>query len=226
MPHVKHKHKHKLLVVEDEASVRSLVSQILTSLGHEVRSAEDGFSALKEIQQSTPDIILSDLNMPGMSGFELLSVVRRRLPGIYVIATSGAYTGPDIPLGIAADAFYEKASGLQALLGVVSAVSEADLIPSRQDAGTAPIWICRDASSGDEKNLVINCPECLRNSSQPYADSTLTIHETKCPYCSAAISYAIIRPMDVNSSQANLPALSPMHDGTQDEPDSELAPCA
>jgi hypothetical protein len=39
---------------------------------------------------------------------------------------------------------------------------------------------------------VINCPECLRNSSQPCADSILTIHETECLYCGAVITYAII----------------------------------
>ena len=218
--------RKKILCIEDDPEAAALILEELADQGYAPIAAYDGGAGFDAILRHRPDLVLCDISMPVMSGFELLSVVRRRLPGIYVIATSGAYTGPDIPLGIAADAFYEKASGLQALLGVVSAVSEADLIPSRQDAGTAPIWICRDASSGDEKNLVINCPECLRNSSQPYADSTLTIHETKCPYCSAAISYAIIRPMDVNSSQANLPALSPMHDGTQDEPDSELAPCA
>jgi CheY-like chemotaxis protein len=87
----------KLLIVEDEPLIRSTLSAIFVELGHEVDSAEDGFSALEKIRQSKPDIILSDLNMPGMSGFELLSVVRRRLPSIYVIATSGAYSGANIP---------------------------------------------------------------------------------------------------------------------------------
>ena len=53
--------------------------------------AEDGFSALAEIRKEVPDILLSDLNMPRMSGFELLSVVRRRFPSIRTIAMSGAF---------------------------------------------------------------------------------------------------------------------------------------
>jgi CheY-like chemotaxis protein len=78
--------KAKLLIVDDDLQVRTLLSVILTKSGHRVCSAEDGFSALAEMRKEIPDIILSDLNMPGMSGFELLSVVRRRFPAIRVVA--------------------------------------------------------------------------------------------------------------------------------------------
>ena len=163
------------------------------------------FSALKEIRRSKPEIILSDLNMPGMSGFELLSVVRRRLPDIYVIATSGAYSGPCVPRGIAADAFYEKASGIVGLLDLISSALATERKITRNDAEVTPIWICRQA---EERALVINCPACLRNSTQPCEDTTLTIHETECLYCRMVIPYAIIRPMDASSSRANLPGLA------------------
>src|ERR1700688_3375095 len=97
----------RLLIVDDEPSARMLLSHIFAELGHSVRSAEDGFSALFEIRQEIPDIILSDLNMPGMSGFEFLSVVRRRFPSIKVIAMSSAVFPVDgVPPGVAADAFY------------------------------------------------------------------------------------------------------------------------
>ena len=78
--------KAKLLIVDDDPQMRTLLSVILAESGYRVRSAEDGFSALAEIRKEIPDIILSDLNMPGMSGFELLSVVRRRFPAIRVVA--------------------------------------------------------------------------------------------------------------------------------------------
>ena len=67
--------KANLLIVEDEPSTRESLSGIFSEFGYGVRSAENGFSALVEIRNNSPDIILSDLNMPGMSGFELLSVV-------------------------------------------------------------------------------------------------------------------------------------------------------
>jgi CheY-like chemotaxis protein len=68
--------KVKFLIVDDDPYTRMSLSHIFTELGYSVRRAEDGFSALFEIRQEIPDIILSDLNMPGMSGFEFLSVVR------------------------------------------------------------------------------------------------------------------------------------------------------
>ena len=66
--------KEKLLIVDDEASIRKSMSDVLAEMGFRVRSAEDGLSALRELQEDIPDILLSDLNMPGMSGFELLSM--------------------------------------------------------------------------------------------------------------------------------------------------------
>src|ERR1700747_2682690 len=97
MPHA----QAKLLIVDDDPSLRMSLSHIFTEWGYSVRSAEDGFSALFEIRQEIPDIILSDLNMPGMSGFEFLSVVRRRFPEIHVIAMSGAFSGDGVPPGVA-----------------------------------------------------------------------------------------------------------------------------
>jgi CheY-like chemotaxis protein len=108
-----------VLIVDDEPLIRKSMSHILTSLGHSVRCAEDGFTALARIKEACPDVLLSDLYMAGMSGFELLAEVRRRLPGIYVIATSGSFSGPQVPQGVAADAFYEKATRLSLLVQIM-----------------------------------------------------------------------------------------------------------
>jgi len=83
-------------------------SEIFKGSGYAVRTASDGFAALASMREQVPDILISDLNMPRMSGFELLSIVRRRFPSIAVIAMSGTYLGFAIPRGIAADAFYAK----------------------------------------------------------------------------------------------------------------------
>ena len=98
----------KLLIVDDEASIRASLSNIFVQRGHQVRSSADALLALEEIGREAPDILLSDLNMPGMSGFELLSKVRRNFPGIHVIAMSAAYVGDEVPPGVPADAFYAK----------------------------------------------------------------------------------------------------------------------
>jgi len=118
----------KLLVVDDEPLIRTTMSLVLGEIGYRVRSADNGISALREIHQEMPDILLSDLNMPGMSGFELLSLVDRRFPAIHKIAMSGAFFGSEVPSGVAADAFYQKGSGMETLLQIIERLPQ---IPRR-----------------------------------------------------------------------------------------------
>jgi len=87
--------KHQVLVVDDDPSVRETVALLLMSAGYDVAAAEDGFGALLQLRKMLPDLIISDLNMPHMSGFELLSVVRRRFPEILTVAMSGACRNSD-----------------------------------------------------------------------------------------------------------------------------------
>lgn len=192
------KQKAKMLIVEDEPATRRLLSQIFERLGHSVSAAEDGFSALEQIRKETPDILLSDLNMPGMSGFELLSVVRRKTPGIYVIASSGAFAAGDgVPNGIAADAFHEKASGLNQLFELVNAApGHEELLRDASDE-SIPIWISpivRNVTLGAE--VLITCPECLRAFSLSVGEADFVIHQTRCIYCNTAIHYATVQPMN------------------------------
>src|SRR5438067_12386446 len=101
--------KRRILVVDDDESVRDVFTVMLQETGYEVATAENGFDALLKLKEVViPDVIISDLNMPKMSGFELLSVVRRRFPKISVIASSGAYARKVVPSGVLADAFYAK----------------------------------------------------------------------------------------------------------------------
>ncbi len=134
--------KANLLIVDDEPSMRRAFSEIFTEFGYSVRSAEDGFTALVAIGREIPDILLSDLNMPGISGFELLSVVRDWFPAIQAIAMSGDFSGVGVPPGVCADAFYEKGSHPDYLLQVVEAMSNTERPSSLHRPSTpAPIWI-------------------------------------------------------------------------------------
>jgi CheY-like chemotaxis protein len=189
--------KAKMLIVDDEPTTRALLCQVFRGLGHSVKSAEDGFSALEQIRSEVPDVLLSDLNMPGMSGFELLSVVRRRMPKIYVIASSGAFSGGEVPHGVAADAFYEKASGLGGLFELLKAAAPYDQsVRVGADAST-PIWISpswRDSSS--EARVLITCPQCLRAFPLQVGAADFVIHKASCVYCETAIHYATVQPMN------------------------------
>lgn len=108
-----------VLVVDDKECIRTSMTIVFEEFGYSVRSAEDGHSALREIRKQNPDVLLSDLQMPGMSGRELLNNVRRLFPAIKVIATSGSYCGTEVPTGILADAFYPKGSSVSVLLQIL-----------------------------------------------------------------------------------------------------------
>ena len=114
--------KHEILIVDDDNGVRNSLGLVLQMAGYEVSLAMNGFDALLQLKHRIPAILLSDLNMPEMSGFELLSVVRRRFPQISVIAMSGAYlTGDAVIGGVIADAFFAKGQGgLRVLLQTIA----------------------------------------------------------------------------------------------------------
>jgi CheY-like chemotaxis protein len=115
--------KPNILIVEDNDQIRSLLCAILEQSGYSVRRAPDGVAALEELRAEIPDILLSDLYMPRMSGFELLPVVRQQFPTARVVAMSSAFSGSEVPAGVAADAFYPKASNVGGLLTIIETMT-------------------------------------------------------------------------------------------------------
>lgn len=66
----------KILVVDDDPSVRMLVCDVLEMEGHEVVAVEDGFAALRSIEASRPDCVVLDVMMPGLDGHAVLERIR------------------------------------------------------------------------------------------------------------------------------------------------------
>jgi CheY-like chemotaxis protein len=194
--------KAKLLVVDDEPSIRTSLWQIFATEGHDVRCASEGFSALVEIRREIPEMLISDLNMPGMSGFELLSVVRRRFPEIQVIAMSGAYSGSEVPSGVAADAFFQKGGGFGHLLKIMESLPPhgrggrpPNAAPS--PAGPSPVWISRYQRNSDgEGYATIECPECMGSFPKALKGLIDSASVTSCLYCGSPIRYAVVQPDD------------------------------
>ncbi len=150
-----------------------------------------------------PDILLSDLNMPGMSGFELLSVVRRRFPAIQVIAMSGAFSGDTVPTGIVADAFYEKGRSPGTLVEMVRAMAQTDRSCVRHPSTLAPIWIPKNGHDpSGEEYVIVTCPECMRAFPQVLGEAGRPVRETGCVHCFSLIHYAIVQPADAPSPHA------------------------
>jgi CheY-like chemotaxis protein len=107
----------RLLVVDDDATIRNITSTMLAEQGYEVLTAEDGQRALDLLPEFQPDLVVTDLRMPRMSGFELLKVLRERVPRIPVIAVSGDSLGDGLPASVVADAFFTKGGCYLSALG-------------------------------------------------------------------------------------------------------------
>ncbi|HEY6066292.1 MAG TPA: response regulator transcription factor [Thermoanaerobaculia bacterium] len=68
----------RVVVIDDEPSVGEAVRELLRPEGYEVDAPGDAESALPDLLRSTPDLVILDVNMPGMSGWELCSLLRRQ----------------------------------------------------------------------------------------------------------------------------------------------------
>lgn len=66
----------RILVIDDDAGIRNLTRIILENAGHEIIDAEDGESGLRLLEECIPDAILLDIMLPGISGWEVCSIIR------------------------------------------------------------------------------------------------------------------------------------------------------
>lgn len=81
--------QRSVLIVDDEPAVRTSVSKALSNAGYATQTADSGNEALKILAKDTFDVILSDLQMPDGTGFELLTVVKKKYPKTEVILITG-----------------------------------------------------------------------------------------------------------------------------------------
>jgi two-component system chemotaxis response regulator CheY len=120
--------KRQILVVDDEPSVRESLGMLLLAAGHDVAEADNGVSALSQLNSTVPDLIVTDLNMPHMSGAELISQVRSRYPEMSIVAMSGDYQGDAVPAGILADCFYSKGQNPHKFLKTIARLIAANSV--------------------------------------------------------------------------------------------------
>lgn len=116
-----------ILVVDDEQAVCETIAMTLRSRGYVVDTAYDGSEALRRLERMRLDLIISDLNMPGMSGFELISTIQARFPDMPVVAMSAAYTADCLHGTFVA--FYAKGQGPEQLLSLVDELLSRQLDP-------------------------------------------------------------------------------------------------
>lgn len=112
----------KILVVDDEPQVRRAFRAILSSQGCAVIEARDGMEAIEEIRADTPDLVLLDINMPGIDGFETCRKIRESsdVP-IIIVTVRGAEKDKVLALDAGADDYLVKPFGTQELLARIRA---------------------------------------------------------------------------------------------------------
>lgn len=127
----------RLLVVDDEASARSALVDFFEEEGYEVRGVGDAFKALGKVEGWHPDVVLTDLAMPGMNGLTLLSRLRSKVPALPVILMTAYGTVDDAVQAHhdGATDFVVKPLQLDHVLAVVQrALKEASLLSQTQHA--------------------------------------------------------------------------------------------
>ena len=178
---------YRILIVEDNLTLQKLGKMLLEAQGYEVRGAEDGFEGLSALKQSLPDIIISDLQMPNMNGFEFLSVVRRRFPAIPVIAISGEFSGLSVPESVLADAFFPKGgyNAEELFDKIIELLHELPTRPKTGKPNQAAVWVKNNGGT-----FAVTCSDCLRTF--PVLDVSNGANEAVCDFCSCIVHFEII----------------------------------
>ena len=111
----------RILVVEDDESIRELVDVILSGAGYEVVTATDGAAALQVVGTTRPDLVLLDMRMPIMDGWEFARQYRARPePHAPIVVLTAARDAAQRAAEIHADGFLGKPFDMESLLALVS----------------------------------------------------------------------------------------------------------
>jgi two-component system, OmpR family, KDP operon response regulator KdpE len=111
-----------VLLVEDDRNIVDLVRSNLLARGHHVLVSSDGAKVLSEFERSEPDVVLLDLMLPNVDGFELCRMIRERSDvGIVVVSARRAETDKVRALNLGADDYLTKPFGIDELLARIQA---------------------------------------------------------------------------------------------------------
>jgi CheY-like chemotaxis protein len=88
-----------ILVTEDEPLVRMVAVEVLRESGHEVLEAQDGLEALEILRESAADLLVTDIQMPRMNGYQLVEVAMERWPRMKILLVTG-YARDSVPAAV------------------------------------------------------------------------------------------------------------------------------
>ena len=87
-----------ILLIEDDGPIRELLTRMLVAGGHQVTAAENGAEGLRLWREQGADLVLTDIQMPGINGIEVMLQLRSYAPKLPVIAVSGGVRSRDLDL--------------------------------------------------------------------------------------------------------------------------------
>jgi two-component system, NtrC family, response regulator AtoC len=128
-------HRGRILIVDDESNARAALSEILREEGYATETAADGFKALGKIDEFAPDVILTDLKMPGLDGIAFMEKARAAAPGAaFVVMTAfGTISSAVLAMKKGAENYLLKPLDPEALGAVVErAMEKARLVQEAQ----------------------------------------------------------------------------------------------
>ncbi len=184
--------KLHLMIVDDDASVRETLAMVLSKANYVTSTARDGVDALAQIRMRVPDLLLSDLEMPRMSGFDFLYSVRLSFPEVAVVAMSCISDAEHVPHEVISDAFYPKGrshpeklfrivmDGIRTCEKRVSETGRARPVLQMQRAGL---------ETTVTHYVMVKCTQCLRTFLAPQAD--VNTREVQCIFCPTEMRFVV-----------------------------------
>lgn len=137
-----------ILIADDEDSLREMLTDAFSIANYQVKSASNGQQALEMIQRGGIDLAIIDVNMPKLSGFEVLSKVRESGNQLPIIMLTARTDKTDVSLGLksGADDYVRKPFGLEELLLRVQAVLRRNSVSNELSGSIScnPITLNRD----------------------------------------------------------------------------------
>ncbi len=137
----------RVLVIEDEEIVRALMVEMLEDAGYDVSEAGRAEAGLTRIATQTPDVVVSDIVMPGLSGLELLETVRGSHPSLPVVLVTGAGTHANLAqaLALGASSVVVKPFAHADLLAAVEVALSEGVTAARPGRGRSVLLVEDDA---------------------------------------------------------------------------------
>lgn len=115
-----------ILLVDDDAMALKTIGNALVERGYDVRTAADGLEALRRMSEGIPDVVVCDIQMPGMDGLTFLRNARERFPEVPVILTTGDRDVDTAVAGFRSGAtdYVKKPIDLQELLACIKGIDD------------------------------------------------------------------------------------------------------